>query len=188
MRIVIIDNYDSFTYNLSHYLKDYSREVHVVRHNEVSLDVLAGYDGIVLSPGPGLPHEAGISEKAVEAYKSSKKILGVCLGHQVIGLHFGARLKNLTQVMHGVSLDTHICLPHDAIYNGIPEVIACGRYHSWVIDSHLMPDCLKVTAIDDFGEVMSVRHSLFDVCGVQFHPESIMTPYGKEILRNWVKS
>lgn len=158
------------------------------RNDELTLDEVEAYDAIILSPGPGLPKDAGIMPELIKRYASSKKILGVCLGHQAIGEAFGATLKNLNQVHHGISIPTNIIVKEDSLFTAIPTKIETGRYHSWVIDQSTIPSELTVTATDDNGEVMAIRHTAFDVCGVQFHPESLLTPHGLKIIGNWVSS
>lgn len=187
MRILILDNYDSFTFNLVHYVEQFCEEVTVKRNDDVSLDEVQVFDAIVLSPGPGLPKDAGIMPELIKRYTPTKKILGVCLGHQAIGEAFGASLKNLNQVHHGVAIPVNI-IKEDSLFAGIPNRIETGRYHSWVIDNHTVPTELIITAIDDEGEVMAIRHAQHDVCGVQFHPESLLTPEGLNIIGNWVNS
>jgi anthranilate synthase component 2 len=188
MKILILDNYDSFTYNLVHYVEQFCDDLTVKRNDEILLDTVDEFDAIVLSPGPGLPKDAGIMPGLIKRYSSTKKILGVCLGHQAIGEAFGASLKNLNQVHHGISIPTNIIVPEDSLFKAIPTRIETGRYHSWVIDQNTIPSELTVTATDDNGEVMAIRHKQFDVCGVQFHPESLLTPEGLKIIGNWVSS
>jgi anthranilate synthase component 2 len=184
LRTLILDNYDSFTFNLVHYVEQFCDDVTVKRNDEISLDDVEAFDAIVLSPGPGLPKDAGIMPALIKRFAPTKKILGVCLGHQAIGEAFGASLKNLNHVHHGVAIPVSI-IREDALFNGIPNRMDTGRYHSWVIDNATIPSELTVTATDDEGEVMAIRHALYDVCGVQFHPESLLTPYGLKIIGNW---
>ncbi len=185
MPTVIIDNYDSFTYNLQHYLEAVlQEEVHVYRNDCVTLDELDAYQNIVLSPGPGLPADAGITMAVIEHFKTYKRILGVCLGHQAIALAFGGSLDNLRTVFHGVASPMRI-LQHDYILENFENESPVGRYHSWVVNKQLLPDCLEILATDEHGEIMALRHKSFDIRGVQFHPESIMTPHGKTLIRNW---
>lgn len=186
MRTVIIDNYDSFTYNLAHLVKQLGAEVSVLRNDQFRMNDLAAYDKIILSPGPGIPSEAGLQMQVIATYAGRKPILGVCLGHQAIGEHFGARLTNLSQVFHGVATDISITAP-DYIYNELPARIQVGRYHSWVVDAEGLPDCLEVTGQSDEGQIMSLRHKQYDVRGIQFHPESVLTPDGCKIIDNWLK-
>lgn len=185
MNIVIIDNYDSFTYNLSHQLKALSAQVDVVRNDAFQMSRLEPYDKIVLSPGPGIPEEAGLLNDVIRRYAGRKPILGVCLGHQAIAEVFGGRLENLRTVYHGVQTPTHI-INHDYLFEHLPETFEAGRYHSWVVSRSGLPDSLEVTAISDDGHIMALRHLTYDVRGIQFHPESILTPEGARILQNWL--
>jgi anthranilate synthase component 2 len=186
MRILIIDNYDSFTFNLQHYLEaELDASVTVVRNDAMSLAEVEAFDNLVLSPGPGLPDHAGITMSVIQAFKEKKRILGVCLGHQAIGQAFGASLKNLQTVHHGVSSELHIT-KEDYLFDGIPNQTPVGRYHSWVINKTSIPDCMEVIATDEMGEIMAIRHKTLDIRGVQFHPESIMTLHGKSLIRNWI--
>lgn len=186
MKIVIIDNYDSFTYNLSHLLKELGAEVDVVRNDKFELKDLEQYDKIVLSPGPGIPSEAGLLLDVIRTYAGRKPILGVCLGHQAIGEVFGASLENLKEVYHGVQTEG-TQLGNDYIFEGLPERVMMGRYHSWVVAKDSVPECLKVTAMSDDGEIMAMRHRQYDIHGIQFHPESVLTPEGKTIVGNFLK-
>ena len=185
MNIVIIDNYDSFTYNLSHQLKALGTQVDVVRNDAFQMSRLEPYDKIVLSPGPGIPEEAGLLNDVIRRYAGRKPILGVCLGHQAIAEVFGGRLENLRTVYHGVQTPTHI-INHDYLFEHLPETFEAGRYHSWVVSRSGLPDSLEVTAISDDGHIMALRHRTYDVRGIQFHPESILTPEGARILQNWL--
>lgn len=185
MNIVIIDNYDSFTYNLSHQLKALGAQVDVVRNDAFQMYRLEPYDKIVLSPGPGIPEEAGLLNDVIRRYAGRKPILGVCLGHQAIAEVFGGRLENLRTVYHGVQTPTHI-INHDYLFEHLPETFEAGRYHSWVVSRSGLPDSLEVTAISDDGHIMALRHRTYDVRGIQFHPESILTPEGARILQNWL--
>lgn len=185
MNIVIIDNYDSFTYNLSHQLKALGAQVDVVRNDAFQMSRLEPYDKIVLSPGPGIPEEAGLLNDVIRRYAGRKPILGVCLGHQAIAEVFGGRLENLRTVYHGVQTPTHI-INHDYLSEHLPETFETGRYHSWVVSRSGLPDSLEVTAISDDGHIMALRHRTYDVRGIQFHPESILTPEGARILQNWL--
>lgn len=185
--ILLIDNYDSFTYNLVHYIEaisDYS--VDVFRNNEISIEKVNDYEIIILSPGPGLPKDAGILKQVIERYASSKKILGVCLGMQAIGEIFGGKLKNLDTVYHGIATPIKILEKDGLIFNNLPTELHVGRYHSWVVDKEDFPTDLIITSIDGNGEPMSLRHKKYCVFGVQFHPESILTEHGKEILANFL--
>jgi len=185
MRIVIIDNYDSFTYNLSHLIKSLGAEVDVVRNDQFQLADLEGYSKIVLSPGPGIPSEAGLLLDVIRTYAGKKPILGVCLGHQAIGEVFGGQLENLSEVFHGVATPCHI-VADDPIFSGIDRDITVGRYHSWVVSNENLPDCLEVTAVSDEGQIMALRHRELNVRGIQFHPESVLTPDGRKMLQNWM--
>lgn len=185
MKIAIIDNYDSFTYNLSHLVKELGVEVSVFRNDQFSMDVLTYYDKIILSPGPGIPSEAGQLLDVIHRYAGEKPILGVCLGHQAIGEAFGGSLTNLSDVFHGVSTPVHI-LGEDYLFNGLPSSIIVGRYHSWVVDCKGLPDCLEVTSVSDEGYIMSLRHKEYDIRGIQFHPESVLTQDGSTIISNWL--
>lgn len=186
MKIVIIDNYDSFTYNLSHLLKELGADVTVVRNDKFELKDLEQYDKIVLSPGPGIPSEAGLLLDVIRTYAGRKPILGVCLGHQAIGEVFGASLENLKEVYHGVQTEG-TQLGNDYIFEGLPERVMMGRYHSWVVAKDSVPECLEVTAMSDDGEIMAMRHCQYDIHGIQFHPESVLTPEGKTIVGNFLK-
>ena len=184
MKIVIIDNYDSFTYNLSHLIKELGAEVTVLRNDQFKLDELEPYNKIVLSPGPGIPSEAGLLLDVIRTYAGKKPILGVCLGHQAIGEVFGGKLKNLSEVFHGVATPCHI-VADDPIFSGLERTITIGRYHSWVVSKEAFPDCLEITAEID-GQVMALRHKTLNVRGIQFHPESVLTPDGRKMIQNWL--
>ena len=185
MKIVIIDNYDSFTYNLSHLVKELGAEVTVVRNDQFKLEDLEQFSKIILSPGPGFPSEAGLLLDVIKTYAGKKPILGVCLGHQAIGEAFGAKLENLSDVFHGVATPCHI-IADDPIFSGIERDITIGRYHSWVVSREGLPDCLEVTAVSDEGQIMALRHRDLNVRGIQFHPESVLTPDGRKMLQNWM--
>lgn len=185
MKIVVIDNYDSFTYNLVHLVKELGADVDVKRNDQFQLSELEPYDKIILSPGPGIPSEAGLLLDVIKTYAGRMPMLGVCLGHQAIGEVFGAKLENLSQVFHGVATPIKL-LGNDPIFNGLPRRIVVGRYHSWVVSKDGFPDCLEITAESDDGEIMGLRHKDFDIRGIQFHPESVLTPEGKTIMRNWL--
>ena len=185
MKIVIIDNYDSFTYNLSHLVKELGAEVTVLRNDQFALSDLESYNKIILSPGPGIPSEAGLLCDVIRTYAGRKPILGVCLGHQAIGEVFGAKLENLSDVFHGVATSCHI-VSDEPIFSGIERDITIGRYHSWVVSREDFPDCLEITAVSDEGQVMALRHRQLNVRGIQFHPESVLTPDGKKMLQNWL--
>ena len=185
-RVLVIDNYDSFTYNLVHYLEDLDCEVVVKRNDRLSLEEVAAFDKIVLSPGPGIPDEAGLLKEIIARYAPTKSIFGVCLGQQAIAEVFEGNLINLDEVYHGIATEIEI-IKEDAIFNDIPNKIEVGRYHSWVVNPEL-PEVLEATSVDANGQIMSLRHKQYDVCAVQFHPESVLTPEGKKILENWLKS
>lgn len=185
MKTVIIDNYDSFTFNLAHLLKELGAEVDVVRNDQFELPALEQYDKIVLSPGPGIPSEAGLLLDVIRAYAGRKPMLGVCLGHQAIGEVFGAKLENLSEVYHGVATDCEH-FSNDPIFNGMPRHFEVGRYHSWVVSKDGFPDCLEVTATSPDGNIMALRHKRYPVHGIQFHPESVLTPLGRQIVGNWL--
>lgn len=186
MRIVIIDNYDSFTYNLAHLVKELGAEVEVLRNDQFQIEDLLPYDKIILSPGPGIPSEAGLLLDVIRQYAPIKPILGVCLGHQAIGEYFGGHLTNLSQVFHGVSSIVSVTTP-DYIYNELPDHIEVGRYHSWVVDTLAFPDSLEITSVSEEGQIMSLRHRQYDVRGIQYHPESVLTPDGQKIISNWLE-
>lgn len=187
MKVVIIDNYDSFTYNLSHLVKELGAEVTVFRNDMFKLEQLESYDKIILSPGPGIPCEAGLLLDVIKCYAGKKPILGVCLGHQAIGESFGGKLTNLSEVYHGVATPCTIT-KKDYLFEGLPEKIEIGRYHSWVVDNDDFPDCLEVTSVSDEGYIMSLRHKEYDIRGIQYHPESVLTPDGKKIIENWLRN
>lgn len=204
MKTVIIDNYDSFTYNLAHLVKELGAEVDVLRNDKFELEELEKYDKIILSPGPGIPEEAGLLLEVIRTYAGRKPILGVCLGEQAIGQAFGGKLTNLSEVFHGIqtnivirdeglvmsssSLNTnHPSLITDYIFSGLPTEIPVGRYHSWVVDTEGFPEELVITAISSEGQIMALKHREYDVHGIQFHPESVLTPDGKQIVGNWLK-
>jgi anthranilate synthase component 2 len=227
MKIVIIDNYDSFTYNLSHLIKELGAEVTVLRNDQFSLDEIEAYNKIVLSPGPGIPSEAGLLLDVIRTYAGRKPILGVCLGHQAIGEAFGGKLENLSDVFHGVATPCHIIgegvtdptpapplegrgvsvgyvgaatplpsrggvgggvsfIPKDPMFSGLEKDITVGRYHSWVVSREGFPDCLEITAVSDEGQIMALRHRELNVRGIQFHPESVLTPDGKKMIQNFL--
>lgn len=184
-KCVIIDNYDSFTYNLVHLIKELGADVTVVRNNQFSLEELAAFDRIVLSPGPGIPSEAGLLLDVIRRYAGVKPILGVCLGHQAIGEVFGAKLENLSDVFHGVTTEARQ-LVDTPLFAGLPEHFPVGRYHSWVVSKTSFPDCLEMIAESNEGMIMALRHRTHNVYGIQFHPESVLTPDGKRIMENWL--
>lgn len=186
MKVVIIDNYDSFTYNLAHLVKELGADVTVFRNDQFQLPELERFDKIILSPGPGIPSEAGLLMDVIRKYAGRKPMLGVCLGHQAIGEAFGAKLTNLSEVCHGVATPcTQFC--NDVIFDGLDKRIEIGRYHSWVVDRSGFPDCLDVTAVSDDGCIMGLKHKNYDIHGIQFHPESVLTPDGKKMVRNWLE-
>jgi len=186
MKILVFDNYDSFTYNLVHLVEKITHQkVTVVRNDQIALEDVAAYDKIILSPGPGIPSEAGLLLPLIKQYAASKPILGVCLGHQAIGEAFGATLENLSTVYHGVATPIKID-NSNYLFSGLTETIEVGRYHSWVIANKNLPAVLKVTATDENGLIMAIEHESYDVCGVQFHPESVLTPNGEAIIKNWL--
>ena len=187
-RILVFDNYDSFTYNLVHLVEKITQQrVDVVRNDRIPLEKVKDYDKIILSPGPGIPTEAGLLLPLIREYAGSKSILGVCLGHQAIGEAFGGQLVNLATVYHGVATPVRV-LRKGGIFEGLPETLEVGRYHSWVVGEERWPSELEVTARDDNDYVMGLRHKTLDVQGVQFHPESVLTPQGEQLLRNWLKA
>lgn len=185
MKLLILDNYDSFTYNLAHALRMLGVQPDVVRNDRLTVADVAQYDKILVSPGPGIPSEAGILPEMLRVYAPIKSILGVCLGHQAIAECFGARLINLPEVYHGISTPATLTVD-DYLFTDIPTTFEVGRYHSWAVDPASMPDCLETTAISPDGNIMALRHKQYDVRGVQFHPESILTPEGITILENWL--
>lgn len=185
MKIVIVDNYDSFTYNLAHLVRELGAEVTVLRNDQFSLEDLEEFDKIILSPGPGIPSEAGLLLDVIKRYAGRKPMLGVCLGHQAIGEVFGGKLENLSEVFHGVATEG-TQFGTDPIFAGLPERIVMGRYHSWVVSRDSFPDCLEVTAESDEGQVMALRHREYDIHGIQFHPESVLTKDGRTMVGNWL--
>jgi anthranilate synthase component 2 len=187
MKILLLDNYDSFTYNIAHYLRELTGyEIPVIRNDRIGLAEVEAYDAIVLSPGPGLPADAGIMTDLILKYAPVKKILGICLGMQAIGEVFGGNLLNLPSVYHGVATPATILDADEILFRDLPSKIEVGRYHSWVVDEKNLPPVLEITAVDDLGRIMALRHKQFDVRGVQFHPESVLTPYGKKMISNWL--
>ncbi len=188
LKVLVIDNYDSFVYNLVHYLEEFDCEVTVFRNDEFDIEELENYDKILLSPGPGIPDEAGKLKEVIKKYASSKPILGVCLGQQAIGEVFGGNLENLSKVFHGVATKATILVNDEKLFQNLEKEIEIGRYHSWVVSRNNFPDVLEITSVDENNQIMSLRHKVFDVRGVQFHPESVLTQKGKEIIKNWVES
>lgn len=186
MKVLVIDNYDSFTYNLVHYLVDLGCEVTVKRNDRLTLEEVAPYKKILLSPGPGIPEEAGLLKPIIARYSGTHSILGVCLGQQAIAEVFGGKILNIDKVYHGVASRITV-IADDLLYQGLPDTLEVGRYHSWIVAPEL-PDDLVVTATDSNGQIMSLKHRTLDVRGVQYHPESVLTPQGKKILENWINS
>lgn len=186
MHIAIIDNYDSFTYNLSHLVKQLGAQVTVLRNDRFQLPELEPFDKLILSPGPGIPTEAGLLLEVIRHYVGEKPMLGVCLGEQAIGEAFGGRLTNLSEVFHGVQTPVQI-VAQDPLFKGLPATIQVGRYHSWVVDQQDLPDCLEVTAMSNEGQIMALRHKELPIHGIQFHPESVLTPEGKVIIQNFLQ-
>lgn len=185
-KILVIDNYDSFTYNLVHYLKSLNAQVTVMMNDEVHPDDPEDFDKLLLSPGPGIPDEAGLLKDIIKKYAQTKSILGVCLGQQAIAEVFGGDLINLNTVHHGVATPINIIVDNEPLFNDLPSQLEVGRYHSWSVNPATLPAVLEVTSRDNIGQIMSLRHKIFDVKGVQFHPESVLTPLGKKILENWI--
>ena len=185
MNLVMIDNYDSFTFNLVHLVKEMGVNVRVLRNDCFELDELEPYDKIMLSPGPGIPSEAGLLLDVIRRYAGVKPILGICLGEQAIGEAFGGTLVNLDEVFHGVQTDCRRTVD-DYLFEGLPATFPIGRYHSWVVDAATLPDCLECTAVSAEGQVMALRHRSLDIRGLQFHPESVLTPDGAKIIANWL--
>mgnify|MGYP001040086756 FL=1 len=186
MKLIIIDNYDSFTFNLFHLVRELGAETEVVRNDRFRLEDLAAYDKIILSPGPGIPSEAGRLLDVIRCYAGRKPLLGICLGHQAIGEVFGGRLVNLSEVFHGVQCPVRLT-GDDYLFKGLPDEIPAGRYHSWVVDGNSLPDELESIAYSREGQIMALRHKQYDVRGIQFHPESVLTPDGTAILKNWIE-
>ena len=186
-KTLLFDNYDSFTYNLHHLLRELGARVEVRRNDQISLDEVDGYDQIVLSPGPGIPEEAGLLLPLIHRFAPTKRILGVCLGEQAIGEAFGAKLINLKEVYHGVSSRIQVVSKDEILFKDLPESFEAGRYHSWVVDEKDFPECLEITARDaEKGLIMAIRHRQYDVRGIQFHPESVLTPNGRNMIQNWL--
>lgn len=189
MKILVLDNYDSFTYNLVQLLRElgYGDSTDVVRNDKINLDDIEQYDAIMLSPGPGVPSEAGLMPEVIRRYAPTKRMLGVCLGHQGIAESFGGQLYNLPAVLHGIATDADIVAGEDRLFNGLPERFKVGRYHSWVVTPENFPAELEITARDLNGQILAFRHRQYDVRGVQFHPESILTEHGHQMLKNWLE-
>ncbi len=189
MKILVIDNYDSFTYNLVHAIKKITGlPVTVARNDEITMEEIEQYDKIVLSPGPGIPEEAGLLLEIIKRFAPSKSMLGVCLGHQAIGEVFGGKLLNMNKVLHGIATPINITNRNTVLFNGLSDTFEAGRYHSWIVDSNGLPDSLEVTSYDSEGMIMSMKHKTYDVQGVQFHPESVLTPMGEKLIKNWLEN
>ncbi len=186
MKILVLDNYDSFAYNLVYILRELHDNVEVHRNDKITLEDVNDYDKILLSPGPGVPSEAGIMQDLIKMYASSKSIMGVCLGHQGIGEAFGASLENMTDVLHGVAENAIVSDVSEKLFRNIPQSFKVGRYHSWSVLGDTVPDSMNITAVDEQGRVMALAHKKYDVRGVQFHPESVLTEHGKQIMANWL--
>ena len=187
MKLLVLDNYDSFTYNLVYILRELGARPDVVRNNKITLEAVDQYDKILLSPGPGIPSEAGIMQDLVREYGPNKSILGICLGHQGIGEAYGAQLENLGDVLHGVAHRATITDRSESLFTDIPDELAVGRYHSWTVMPDSLPDELRITAVDEQGRVMGLTHTRFDVRGLQFHPESVLTENGVKMIQNWLE-
>ncbi len=186
-KILILDNYDSFTHNIAHIINEFDVELEIHRNDKISLEEIEKFDKILLSPGPGIPSEAGILIPLIERYASTKSILGICLGEQAIAEVFGAKLINLKEVYHGIESKIKVMKPCP-LFKNMSEEFSAGRYHSWVVSKENFPDCLEITAVDtESDSIMALRHKEYDVRGVQFHPESVLTPEGKSIIENWIK-
>lgn len=187
-KILVLDNYDSFTYNLVQYVQNSGdHNIDVVLNDEIALRDASKYDGIIISPGPGLPSDAGLLKPIIDQNKATTRIFGVCLGQQAIAEVFGGSLINLTRVYHGVATPVTFSSPRHYLFEDLPETIQAGRYHSWVVDNTTLPGCLNIEAVDENGQIMALSHKEFDICSVQFHPESVLTPYGISIISNWLK-
>lgn len=187
--ILVIDNYDSFTYNLVHAIKKISGlQVDVFRNDEIAIEDVNKYEKIVLSPGPGLPEQAGLLMDIIRVYAPTKSILGVCLGHQAIGEAFGGKLHNMNRVFHGMATPVNTLSSKSLLFEGLPDTFEVGRYHSWIVDRENLPGCFEITSQDNDGTIMSLKHKEYNVEGVQFHPESILTPLGEKMIENWLKA
>ncbi|TPE43161.1 anthranilate synthase component II [Pontibacter mangrovi] len=187
MEVLVIDNYDSFTYNLVHLLQELGATVTVRRNDKTTLEEVGKYDKIMLSPGPGIPDEAGLLKEIIRKYGPSKDVFGVCLGHQAIGEVYGGKLFNSNEVWHGVATQVQVVCEEELLFKDLPASIETGRYHSWLVERDL-PECLVATAVDAQGHIMALRHKTHNVRGVQFHPESVLTKYGREMIKNWLDS
>jgi len=188
MKLLVLDNYDSFTYNLVNILRDlgYGSGIKVFRNDEITIEHAMNFDKILISPGPGIPKDAGVTKELIRVLAPEKNILGVCLGHQGIAEVFGAELFNMHDVLHGISNKTKVLDPEERLFRNIPGEFTTGHYHSWSVNPNTIPANLKVTALDELGLVMAIRHTAYEVRGVQFHPESVMTEYGEQIIKNWI--
>jgi len=186
MKILVLDNYDSFVYNLVHMLREFGHDPDIYRNDKITLDAVEKYDKILLSPGPGIPSEAGILMDIIKKYGATKSILGICLGHQAIGEVYGAKLSNMKEVLHGIATPTDIKTPDEPLFENVPETIKVARYHSWTVLPETVNEQLCITALDHNGYVMGLTHTTYDVRGLQFHPESILTEYGKVMMKNWL--
>ena len=189
MKILVLDNYDSFVYNLVHIIRalGYGAEMDIIRNDKIAVEEVAKYDKILLSPGPGIPEEAGIMMDLIREYAPTKSIMGACLGHQAIGEVFGAKLVNMDEVLHGIATPNIVQDEEEMLFEGVPNRFTVARYHSWMIDADTVTEELKVTSVDDENRVMGVRHREYDVRGLQFHPESVLTEHGVKIMENWLK-
>ena len=188
MKILVLDNYDSFVYNLVHYIKQLGyNDVDVYRNDKIYLAEVAKYDKILLSPGPGIPEEAGIMIDLIKQYADSKSIMGVCLGHQAIAEAFGSELENMEEVLHGIGNRMEV-IAEEVLYDGLPKEFEVGRYHSWQVKKNTLGDTFNITGVDKQGNVMSMRHASLDIVGVQYHPESVLTEHGLKIVENWLKN
>lgn len=187
-KILVIDNYDSFTYNLVHLINELGGEVEVWRNDKFAIEDVAAFDKILLSPGPGIPEEAGLLLEVIRTYAAEKSILGICLGQQAIAEAFGGSLLNLGRPMHGIATPVTVVDTEETLFKDCPAVISVGRYHSWIVNQDDLPACLQVTATDESTEIMALRHKTYDVRGVQFHPESVLTEHGKQMMKNWLEN
>ncbi|GAB3527103.1 aminodeoxychorismate/anthranilate synthase component II [Pontibacter brevis] len=187
MKVLVIDNYDSFTYNLVHLLQELGAQVTVRRNDKITLEEVGKFQKIMLSPGPGIPDEAGILKDVIRTYGASRSLFGVCLGHQAIGEVYGGKLFNSNEVWHGIATPVRVVSEDEPLFRNLPQQFGTGRYHSWLVEEQ-MPDCLVPTAVDEAGRIMALRHKEHDVRGVQFHPESVLTEHGKQIIKNWLES
>lgn len=189
MKILIFDNYDSFTYNIVQYVEELTDgKVDIFRNDEIALEKIAEYDKIILSPGPGIPDEAGLLKAVIKEYAPTKSILGICLGLQAMAEVYGGSIENLSEVHHGIATEMTQQISDEKLYKGIPEKFEAGRYHSWIVKKDTLPECFNISSVDEEGQVMSIFHKEYDLRGVQFHPESILTPDGKLMLKNWIES